>query len=559
MVEHCVTYPLKLELCIEDILSNCNILIDEKYDLTKLKFFNLDATSLLLFQKYLLCENKKISDMQELVIALRIFWTSDIIERHIMERFKTILLQDNAYRILLDKIYWSCQPTDVNEISGYESEFHYLLKNNLVKYNTNGKIISCHSIYQLCYRKHFLPEIQNLNYKAGSPEDLRVKFLISSDIQTLTDCTKQVGELFESKSYFKLNYILKDVFNSETHIVLKNILSTYEYYQLYYIYAYAAHQSGETDECENRFKEIQEETSIEYNAKLLQLSLKCLWELGVIAYENMQYKDVIIKKDKAIKIIEKINCVSQVKYKLQQNINYHDFLVLDALIQKECDPSKDNELYNNYLADMKTSGFYYRALSFSARYALTLCCTNIQLCIEMLYTTGKTILKEYGEEDKHYLWCMFYYYFYMMISENNHTLFEKVTYFHEKMRINQYGNYRKKLYAMAAYLYNIGDISGGNQYLFQDSIFPYETRKRYKAFYYETLALNEALKGNLTVAIKYLDDAIGYLGSIESYLFIPKHNKKVLADKKFSASKISFYINRKVDLSTYYIDPRSAW
>lgn len=559
LVERCVIHSLKLELGINDVLSNCNILLDEKYDLTKLNIFDMNATSLLLLQRYLLSDNRKISNMQELVIALRVFWSSSIIEHHILECFKTILLQDSTYRILLDKIYWSCQPVNFNEISSYEEELHYLLKNNLVKYNTNGEITTANSIYQLYYKKHFLPVSQNLTYKSGSPEDLRFKYLTSVDVQTLTDCMKQTIELFESKCYFKLNYILKDVFNSDIHNAIKNILGTYEYYQLYYIYAYAAHQSGETDDCEKRFKKIQEETNIIHSAKLLQISLKCLWELGVILYENMQYEDVIKKKDEAVKLIEKINFANHEKLETLQYINYHDFRVLVAMIQRECNINKDEELYNRYLADMRAAGFHYRALSFSARYALTLCCTNIQLCIEILYTTGETILKEYGEEDKHYLWCMFYYYFYKMISEDNHTLFEKVTLYHEKMRINQYGNYRKKLYAIAAYLYSIGDTSGGNQYLFQDTIFPYEARKRYRAFYYETLALYEAMKGNLPDAIKYLDNAIAHLGSIESYLFIPIHNKKVLADGLFSTSKISFLINKKVDLSTYYIDPRSIW
>lgn len=559
ITEHCVFYHLNLELRVGDILSNFDILQDEKYDLTKLNFFDMNATSLLLFQKYILSENSKITNLQELVIALRVFWVSDIMERHILDYFKTILSQSGTYRILLNKIYWSCQPVNVKDVSEYESEIRYLLSNNLIKYNANGEIITSYSLYQSCFRKHFLPSHEDLNYKIGSPEDLRIKFLTAIDNQVLVECVRYVEELFEAKSYFKLDYILKDLFNSDKHMALKNILSPYEYYRLYYIYAYSAHQNGETDECEIIFQKIQHETSDFHNVELLQLSLRCLWELGVILYENMQYASVIEKEAEAVHLIEKINLAKREKADLLTYINYHDFRVLDAMIQRENNHSIDENIYKEYLIDMQNSGFYYRAMSFSARYALVLCYTDIDSCIKMLYNTGQSFLKEYGENDKHYLWCMFYYYFYLMIWNNDQSLFEMVTCFHEKMRINQYGNYRKKLYAIAAYLYSIGDISGGNQYLFQDTVFPYEARKRYQAFYYETLALHEAIKGNFLDAIGHLDSAIAFFEGIESYLFIPIHNKKVLADRRFSASKVSFLVDSKVDLSTYYIDPRSAW
>lgn len=559
LAEHCVSHALKLELHIEDILSNCNIEADEKYDLEKLNIFNMNATSLLLFQNYLMSEKRKISNLQELIIALRVFWISDIMERHILDQFKTLLIQSDTYRIILDKIYWSCQPVKFSDISEYMTELHYLLRNNLVKYNINGELVPSYSIYQLYYRKHFLPKLSNLNYQKGSDEELRVKFLTSADLPTLVEGYKQIKKLFEQKSYFRLDYILKDIFKSDRHMVLKNTLNMYDYYHLYYIYSYSAHQNGETDECQAMFEKIYRETKNHYQPDLLQLSLRCLWELGVIDYENMEYEEVIHKKEMVITLIEKINFVQSSATEPCKFINYHDFRVLEAMIKRENGICNDETLYSKYSADMQIFGFSYRALSFSARYALTLCRTNIELCIEMLYDTGNTILEKHGAEDKHYLWCMFFYYFYRMICEKKHSLLEKVLYFHEEMRTNQYGNYRKKLYAIAAYLYSIGDISGGNQYLFQDTVFPYEARRRYQAFYYETLALHEALKGNFTNALGHLNQASAIFENVKSYSSIPEHNKKVLADRKFSASKICFLISENMDLSVYYIDPRCAW
>ncbi|MBQ4123147.1 hypothetical protein IJD44_05435 [bacterium] len=559
LLEHCVTLPLKLELSTDDILSNCDILPEEKYDLAEVKFFDINATSLLLFQRYLFSEKAKISNIQELLISLRLFWLSDIIERHILDCFKTVFAQGQSYRILLDKIYWSCQPTNFSEISEYESEINNLLKSSLIRYNTNGDIIANNSVYQMCYRKHFLPDIQNLNYSSGSPEDLRIKFLSSRDLKVLLECMEKIESLFHTGSYFELEYILKDVFISNDHTVIKNIFEPYEYYRLYYIFAYAIHQNGETSKSKEAFTKIQQETEKYYQANLLQLSLRCLWELGVISYENMEYENVLAQRKEAEKLIKKISDITHENTDVRYYINYHDFRVLEALIYKECQCQQAEKLYNEYSADMETFGFHYRALSFSARYALTLCCTDVDRCTELLYATGKTILSECEEHDKHYLWCMFYYYFYKMIVEDNRSYFEQVSYFHEQMHINQYGNYRKKLYALAAYFYSIGDLSMGNQYLFQDTIFPYESPNRYQAFYYETLALHETIKGNFKEAIGYLDIAIDYFKNIESYLIVPIHNKKLLVENKFSSSKIRFLLDDKLDEFTYYIDPKCAW
>lgn len=557
MVECCATIPLKLNLEINDILSNCDIVSSEKYNLKGLSFGEINATSLFLFQKYLLNENKKIKDMQDLIISLRLFWRSNIIERHILKCFKEALLQGKIYRVILDKIYWSCQPINFSEISEYETELGVLLKDSLIKYNPNDEILPANSIYQMYYRRHFLPEIQNLEYMPGSPEDLRIKYLSSKNKEILMECIKATKKLFSDHYYFKLEYILTDVFNTDTKIVLRNILDEYEYYNLYYMYAYAIHQNGELQRCKSIFESIHEEKKNSPYEEFLLLSLKCLWESGVISYENLEYENVINKKKEAEILIEKINYIKHEDIQACQYINYHDFRVLETLIYKELNVRDD--LYYDYLEDMESVDFHYRALSFSARYALTLCSTDITLCAKILLDTGKKLLEEYGKNDKHYLWCMFYYYFYKMIFEKDHSLFKNVQKYHEKMRSNQYGNYRKKLYAMASYFYSIGDILTGNSYLFMDTLFPYESRNRYQVFYYETLALYESLNNNYDDAIQYLNKAISYIGTAQNYSIIPLHNKKLLEAKKFSSSRIKFFINEIMDLSIYYIDPRSAW
>ena len=78
--------------------------------------------------------------------------------------------------------------------------------------------------------------------------------------------------------------------------------------------------------------------------------------------------------------------------------------VLDPLIRREIGESTDDILFYERTNDMYSYGFSYRALSFSARYALVLSSENIELCTKILAETGQKILQQYGNEDKHYLW-----------------------------------------------------------------------------------------------------------------------------------------------------------
>ena len=111
---------------------------------------------------------------------------------------------------------------------------------------------------------------------------------------------------------------------------------------------------------------------------MLHLSLRSLWELGVIDYENMEYTQVLQKKGEAKTIILQIDRLLKNESNVKNYVNYHDFLVLDTLIRREIGESTDDILFYERTNDMYSYGFSYRALSFSARYALVLSSCKFQ-------------------------------------------------------------------------------------------------------------------------------------------------------------------------------------
>lgn len=559
LIERCVVTQLKLDIDSRDILDCCQISLDGKYDLSLLDSYEMNAANLLLFYEYITAENKTINTFQELLVALRFFWISDFSEQYIHNKFKNSILQDEYFRNILDRVYWSCSPVNIHELFCSPAQIENLIVNNLLKYNSNGELVPTNILYRSCYRKHYLPNFQNFNYIPNSPEDIRIKLLTSLEKKEIQESIGKVSKLFYCKQYYNVIFILESTFLGDRRKVLKNLLKKEEYYSLYYFYVYSKHQNGEPYEYKKAFTTIKEAGQNSYNLELLHLSLQCLWELGVIDYDNMEYNQVLQKKSEADTIILKINRLLKNDNNVKNYVNYHDFLVLDTLIKREIGESIDDTLFYERTNDMYTYGFSYRALSFSARYALVLCSDNIELCTKMLYETGQKILQQYGKEDKHYLWCMFFYNFYMLVWKNEISYFEPMVNFHEQMKKNQYGNYRKKLYAIAAYLYSIGDIANGNRYLFRDTIFPYEARNRNRAFYYETLALYEALNGNFEIALNLLDKASDIFKDYKKYKTLLNHNKKILEERKFSSSRIRFLFNYEMDNNTYYIDPNSIW
>lgn len=525
LLERCVVTQLKLDIDSRDILGCCQISIDGKYDLSLLNSYEMNAANLLLFYEYIMTKNKAINTFHELLFALRFFWISDFSEQYIHNKFKNSILQDEYSRNILDKVYWSCSPVNIQELFCSSTQIENLIINNLLRYNSTGELVPTNILYRSCYRKHFFPNLQNLNYIPNSPEDIRIKLLTSLEKEEIQQYIRKVSEIFYDKQYYNVIFILESTFLGDRHNILKSLLKKEEYYSLYYFYVYSKHQNGEPYDYKKAFTTIKKAGQNSYNLELLHLSLRSLWELGVIDYENMEYTQVLQKKGEAKTIILQIDRLLKNESNVKNYVNYHDFLVLDTLIRREIGESTDDILFYERTNDMYSYGFSYRALSFSARYALVLSSENIELCTKILAETGQKILQQYGNEDKHYLWCMFFYNFYMLVWKNEFSFFEPMVYFHEQMKKNQYGNYRKKLYAIAAYLYSIGDIANGNKYLFQDTFFPYEARNRNKAFYYETLALYESLNGNFEIALNLLDKACDIFKNYKKYNTLLKHNK----------------------------------
>ena len=127
------------------------------------------------------------------------------------------------------------------------------------------------------------------------------------------------------------------------------------------------------------------------------------------------------------------------------------------------------------------------------------------------------------------------------------------------MKKNQYGNYRKKIYAIACYFYSKNDIVNGDKYLLKDSIFQIKLRSRYEGFYQVAISLREALNGNYNIALEALRKSSAIFKELPEYDRVINHDIILISKNRFDKKNICFWFGQEMKSDVFYLDPRSAW
>ena len=562
LAERCNLNTFQLEIGLEDILHCFKNIKINNFNISRsvVESVNFSVIELMVFAKYLLEDNNVIKDANDFLLSLRSFQRSEILGNEIFDKFKNLFKEHPECRELCDKIYWSYNSISYQKDYEEKNGLMYIINSELAKFNDDDSIEPYHDIYKKYYRIHYTPRsLDILGYPRESAEYLQ-NSMENPDFQSvLRESTKTVFELFEKKQYHTILYVLDNAFKGSSKNKLRQRLTQPEYYKLYLIYGLAAHQQSTRAICKEIFQKIYEETKSSFDSEMLEISKSAAWELCVIAYESLEYENVKEISQDIINLIYKLQNGARKKIDKKASISFHDIMVIDMLIKTDFSAFSLFPTYIKRYMSMRNHDFVYRSESFKARYALTLCTKNIAMCIKLLDNGRKTIARDYGKEDKHYLWCEFYYHFYILISKNKDSHLEKMLNIHEQMRKNQNGNYRKKLFAIAAYFYSRNDLENGDKYLFKDAFFYQDLRNRYKAFYFETMALHEIIIENSENALNYLEKAQEIFKALPSYEKMPIHNETVIRSGKFNCKNIKFWFGEPMKPQIYYIDSRSAW
>lgn len=520
---------------------------------------NFNIVEILIFSKYILENELYSNDFEEFILTCKIFQQSKIMERYIINQFNTFLGLHSNCRQICDKIYWSCYPCTIDEVS-YKDEISLLIANGLIKYNHEALLIPFHDIYQAYYRAHFKPiNIEEQIFLKGSPESLQycLNYEIKPDI--LNRAASEVYDLLEQNKFHSVIYILQGMFEQTADELLRNKFEIITYYKLYFAYALATkHQNtGKTgfEIFTNLYNEISEVDTLE----MLPIVLEVAWELAISHYERLEYVATQCKIEKMYSTMKKIQKKKNNYKNISDILKFHDALMLDTLVRANKNDPYAYKLYAQRLELMKRKGFIYRAESFRVRFALTLSTSDIHECIKTLKECRKYFEDNYGYTDKYYLWSSFHYSYYKMILEHKPELIDEVVSCHNNMKKQYYENYRSRINGIATYYYSIGEITNGNRYLLMETSIESDLQARQKAFHYETVALYEMLMGNFETAISLSKRAADLFSEFQEYRKIPFHNIAVLENIPNKTPKIAYWWGEELMDSVYYIDSRCVW
>lgn len=561
LLEHCIINHYKYAIGLNDIFRALSVVRKKDFYLNQELSYSMEfnVVEIFLFAKYILDNEIIANNIHDFIKICKIFQRTPTLELYILKQFENLFHIYPQSRKICDSIYWSSEPQNACLYYDYINELNILLSNGLIKYNFDSFLVPVHDLYKFYYCKHFKPTFFNASeYNENSVELIKYRMLHCLDCNCLLKETNKIIDLMNNQKFYSVSYILEDIFESSNKERLRNILDKVTYYKLYFAYALSATQQSTHKTGYDIFLELSEEIKNISIPEILELSINIDWDLAIGDFERLKFKQAFKKLKNIIISLKKLIKINNNTDDLYQYSKYYDVLMLDTLIRANKDEPLVNSLYFQRLSIMESHGFLYRSKSFQVRFALTLCTKNMYECLELLQTCATYFQKEYGLEDKYYLWANYHFYYFSMVYHKQPELIFDVIKFHNKIRKNFYLNYRQRINGIASYYYYTGDITNGNKFLLLESSFNNELPKRQIAFHYETVALHEILVHNKKEAIQALQKAISMFDELPSYQKVAIHNLEIINNSS-SIPLIEYWFGYSMDADIYYIDSRCSW
>lgn len=515
----------------------------------------------IMFFKYCSDIKEEINNIDDFYVAYSSFINSDISSQYMLDQFNKLFSEDKSARKYCDIIFWSEYGYSSDEINLNEARtIKQLLNYGLIQCNSNGNIIPCHDIYKKFYQEHFKPlESEFLKSNHGITD---ITTMISSNLFSVlqwNDYRDELRELINNQKFYTVNYSLDGLFQMQDCLSFKRIIGIELYYEFYIIYAVSSTNISRTISGKKLFGKIADETANSTTVRLLRVHEEAVWELINSFYDSLLFDEANKSIKELIMTLNKLKTFGIINENIVTNVRYHDIMVIKSLIEADTNAPNHYKYFKQRNELMIKNNFIYRAITYSVRYAQTIMRRTPKNALQLLENAMKEIENMRGGSDKYYLWAAFGYYYLLITFKNDFKSLSQLKDIHEQMKTNYYNDYRKKSIGMAALFLQLEDISQGFEYIFSNACAQREMRPRQKAFYYESLALSEALQNQYENAIDHLKKSIKIFENLPEYKDIALHNINILSTGIFSQNNICYCYDKTLHTNIYYIDPRCIW
>lgn len=558
LTSHCAVNLYRLQLTIDDIATILGTPLDIKESYRNLiESGNLTAIEMFTFAQYMSLGSSVIENTDQLIATLRIFQYSNFFYIETISKFKKIFKQYPASRTLCNSVYSSYSPIQID--SAYSNEISALIENDLLNYDLYNRLVPRSETVRECYRKNFGISFQEDSNYTSREDFLRAKLESERSSSRLCEAAEEIIALENKKQYNAVIYIGRSQLESEEmRSDLENRMkNSMVFLQLYFAYAYAAHMQSSVENPREHFELIISrcKKSVDYNS--IELCLRAQWELANSDFENFRYNNVIEDVNEGIKTLAKMRQYNLIDSNMKKCLQYHDFMSIKCFVRSEFrEPAAD---VNSIVEDCKNFNFINRYYNTKIRLALTQIVLHPEESLRELETATAYFQKKYDGEHKMYLFGEFSCLFYRMILRHEPHLMARLEQIHDKMKLQQHNNYRKRNFAIATYCFWKGDVEKGNKYLLSEIFMTRKLARRAVGFYYETVALYNLRKLAPQQAIDSLNQALEIFSAVESYAQIPRHNIMVLSRIPIEEITVKFWQGEVFCSNTYYLDLRISW
>lgn len=557
---HCNMTAYHFQLSLEDIMAVMGGSLQVK-DTTKnlLQSGSLTAVELFAFAQYISAESSEIETAEQLLAALRIFQYSDVWGKDTRAKFIKLFSQYPECRALCDTVFSSYAPVQICETSlpGLTA----LLENDLMRYDLYNRLIPRNEAIRECYRTNFKISLQQNDAFISKEDCLRITLENERSPAVLCEAAREIISLTDEKQYNSVTYIGKTQFEHDVarHVLEGRIRNRVLFFQMYFSYSYAAHMQSNVQEPRAHFERIIARCKDTMDAQLTRLCLRAQWELANSDFENLCYNEVLEDVRAGIATLKKLRKIGAFAGDIDTQLKFYDFMAIKSFAQSELESDTSSDSCDQEVKDSMAHGFTDRYYNTKIRLALTKIAANTRESYDALKEGIQYFEERYNENHKMYLFGEFSRLYYDMVLGNHPALIEQLTEIHERMKLQQHNNYRKRNFAMATYYYWMGDIETGNRYLFSEIFMIRNLSQRATGFYHETTALHKLREHEPQQAIQLLRQAQEVFASVASYSQIPKHNISVLETTPVEKIVVKFWQGDSFLQDTYYLDLRITW
>jgi hypothetical protein len=502
-------------------------------------------------------------DEAEFILSFKRFQEDDTFTKLVLSAFKR-LDNDTESEALMDAIYLSNAGILPAALSpNHLKTLPKLIDLELVRYNSDGRLVPFHDLYTQIFRKKFRDRFAGnfalTGYLLSETEELKYKLetvFVNTGI-SIEDVVTKLQAFSDEHRFYSVIYVLESFFQSQSAPGFKSRLGDQFYFKLLFLYTRAISHTSKHVSGTDYYKRVIKETAHYYDGAIRNIRAKALSEMVNSSFEHLDLEALKNYRSELAPLLERLFKDHELKeermeyngcYILMREIDILSAMLLDHNEQAERDFLELDTICGHPL-------LIERRGVLRIRFARCLYSLNISRAISLIRSGIEDRIEATGDSnDKWVLIGNFELSF--LSAATGKTPATVACEAQDKLKADLFNDYRRALNGVAALYLKTKNLEQALEVFSKEADISRSANPRYTGLRTQLLAAHEFLKGNTQKYKQYLQEQaqlFRHLGS--SYRNIIDHNLS-LPDSATDNPQISFAITSSFADNTFYMDLR---